>query len=340
MADVFITDITQTSEIDDSMEFVGDNGSKTYSFTAPTLKKYITKDFVRPNLLDNWYFIKPVNQRGLSEYTGNAYGIDRWKGLSTVITVTVGNNVAVSTTSALKAGYRVWGQFIENGKALTGRTITLSILVSDCNGSFTISFGSNGTSSNRVKSTAFSTAGLYSVTGKIDAEITDFIVFIGKASEGDTSLKIEAIKLELGDTQTLAHQDANGNWVLNEIPNYADQLAKCQRHFVRFANFGSYIRSLGTGLATNTAGTNARFSIPIPVPMRTKPSISVSSYSSVYCYRAGTRASVTELKVIDVQGDMGNVIVVDATTSGLTAQEICNLAVASCTIEFSAEITA
>ena len=42
------------------------------------------------------------------------------------------------------------------------------------------------------------------------------------------SIEIKAIKLELGDTQTLAHQDANGNWVLNEIPNYQEQLFRCQ----------------------------------------------------------------------------------------------------------------
>ena len=32
-----------------------------------------------PNLLDNWYFGRPVNQRGQTEYAGNAtYSIDRW----------------------------------------------------------------------------------------------------------------------------------------------------------------------------------------------------------------------------------------------------------------------
>ena len=31
------------------------------------------------NLLDNWYFGAPVNQRGKASYTGAGYTIDRWK---------------------------------------------------------------------------------------------------------------------------------------------------------------------------------------------------------------------------------------------------------------------
>ena len=33
-----------------------------------------------PNLIDNWYFGNPVNQRGQTSYTGTSYGIDRWHG--------------------------------------------------------------------------------------------------------------------------------------------------------------------------------------------------------------------------------------------------------------------
>lgn len=331
MADVFITDITQTSEIDDNIELVGDNGSKTYSFTAPTLKKYITKDFVRPNLLDNWYFIKPVNQRKETEYTEGGVCVDRWirtSGRGCTVSV-VDGGLKIENNSASNVYFR---QYFET--PISVKEFTLSVLTTEVVGSPTCYLGyDEGTGGGGSV-----TVGLSSKSSVLSSAKTatrfQFTIPSG------ASVTLKAVKLEIGNTQTLAQQDTSGEWILNEIPDYDKQLAKCQRHFVRFANFGSYLRSLGTGLVTNTAGTNARFSIPIPVPMRTKPSISVSSYSSVYCYRAGTRASVTELKVIDVQGDMGNVIVVDATTSGLTAQEICNLAVASCTIEFSAEITA
>ena len=45
-----------------------------------------------------------------------------------------------------------------------------------------------------------------------------------------------AMKLELGSQQTLAHQNADGNWVLNEIPDYGEQLAKCQRYFQLYSS--------------------------------------------------------------------------------------------------------
>jgi hypothetical protein len=41
------------------------------------------------------------------------------------------------------------------------------------------------------------------------------------------------VKLELGESQTLAHL-VNGEWQLNDIPNYAEELAKCQRYFQIF----------------------------------------------------------------------------------------------------------
>ncbi|USF28074.1 hypothetical protein N510_003033 [Firmicutes bacterium ASF500] len=31
------------------------------------------------NLVDNWYFVGPINQRGQSTYTGITYTIDRWR---------------------------------------------------------------------------------------------------------------------------------------------------------------------------------------------------------------------------------------------------------------------
>lgn len=36
----------------------------------------------QPNLLDNSDFTRPVNQRGLEQYNGSVYSIDRWRGMS------------------------------------------------------------------------------------------------------------------------------------------------------------------------------------------------------------------------------------------------------------------
>jgi hypothetical protein len=47
------------------------------------------------------------------------------------------------------------------------------------------------------------------------------------------SIRAIAAKLEIGSTQTLAHLDGS-TWVLNELPNFSMELAKCQRYFQTF----------------------------------------------------------------------------------------------------------
>lgn len=56
------------------------------------------------------------------------------------------------------------------------------------------------------------------------------------SSAEDISATFAAAKLELGSEQTLAHQDADRNWVLNDPPpNKALELEKCQRYFQIFS---------------------------------------------------------------------------------------------------------
>lgn len=71
-----------------------------------------------------------------------------------------------------------------------------------------------------------------------------------------------AIKLEIGPTQTLAHREGD-KWVLNEVPEYGEQLRRCQW----YSNVlpGIY------WLPQNADGTN-RLTIPIP-DMRTIPAV-------------------------------------------------------------------
>ena len=86
------------------------------------------------------------------------------------------------------------------------------------------------------------------------------------------SIKLAAVKLELGSTQTLAHQEG-GKWVLNEIPNYAEQLARCQRYFRRFP-----ARYMLGGFQSSTV---AVFRYPCDPPMRTTPVITLQNASDL-----------------------------------------------------------
>ena len=51
------------------------------------------------------------------------------------------------------------------------------------------------------------------------------------------AIQIQAVKLELGSEQTLAHNEGteeNPVWVLNEVPDYGEELRKCQRYYQLF----------------------------------------------------------------------------------------------------------
>ena len=177
------------------------------------------------NLLDNGDFRNPVNQRGQTSYTGNGYGIDRWR-VSTnnsTAAVSVGDG-CIDFTSDASGTYINFTSTVE--KVQPGN-YTLSFLVDDHTKAQQI-YVQGGNSSNVFDSN------LLTMTFSV-AETSAITVGIQKKAASST-LKIYAAKLELGSVQTLAHQE-NGVWVLNDPPpNYAEELAKCQRYYQLYAS--------------------------------------------------------------------------------------------------------
>lgn len=174
---------------------------------------------INPNLLDNWYFGRPVNQRGQTEYSGNAtYSIDRWW------------TQYETTLSIVDGGIKIGGkwdvqQYFEN--TLPNATYTLSLLYKDRTGSdpLRLLLG-NRTDGDLAQTESKDASGILSITFST-AKLNK--VNFGFTGSTDNSAIIIAIKLELGDTQTLAHKE-NGVWVLNEIPDFGEQLRRCQRY--------------------------------------------------------------------------------------------------------------
>lgn len=171
---------------------------------------------VNPNLLDNWYFGNPVNQRGQTEYTGLTYCIDRWK-LQYV------TQLAIVDGGVKLTGYWDITEYFEN---MPAGTYTLSLLYKDSS-STDLHADINEASGNLIKR-AITTqlSGLMSVTTTTDKLGGVAIGFLGGA---ENSVTLIAAKLELGDTQTLAHKEGD-EWVLNEIPNKAEQFAICSQY--------------------------------------------------------------------------------------------------------------
>lgn len=192
---------------------------------------------VNPNLLDNWYFGNLVNQRGLTSYTGNVYYIDRWRSWD-------GDSASLSVVSG---GIKIAGtlyQYFEPAvlEELFGKTVAISLLFAE---------GTLYTNSFALKSAEWYTVpinahGLEAIQFGINnndfGNTNNNFFRIQPATIGTLSDTILAAKLELGPTQTLAHQE-NGQWVLNEVPDYGEQLRKCQR-YCRVYKAGEYLPCL------------------------------------------------------------------------------------------------
>lgn len=175
------------------------------------------------NLLINWYFGNPVNQRDVSGTISSAgYFLDRWKLVSGSVTISA-DGITLNGTMQ---------QVLETAPV---GTVTVSALTQ---------------------------AGVGEVVPTYDsASKTVTVTADGK--------KLVAVKLEIGPQQTLAHQE-DGVWVLNEIPDYGEELTKCMRYLQVLA--APYDTS-GNGVAIGYANNTVDLWVPIPlaVPMRISP---------------------------------------------------------------------
>lgn len=220
---------------------------------------------VNPNLLDNWFFGRRVNQRGKTEYTAAGYTVDRWK-------LDIGGAVTLEDGCiCLKKAGTYWGQYFDNFEQFIGMTLTGSVLLSD--GTLrTGTFVYNGVV-NQGQTFFSSEIGFY--IQKLSDSLTQCEI-----NSNTDNVKIKAAKLELGDTQTLAHKE-NGVWVLNEIPDYGEQLRRCE-FYRRVSAAGHYFSgamysaSDGVFLFPFTGGMRATPSIEIVLPGTLQDSNGVS----------------------------------------------------------------
>ena len=193
-----------------------------------------------PNLLINSYFIGggsqqgagyfPINQRGQTSYTGAEYGIDGWKTVGNA-TVTL-NTTGISFTAISPSNLR---QIVGNSN-LDGLTLTASGLYKSITSGYLYSIiirDSQGTEIARTSNV--DSAGIAKITFQVPSGSGNISFEFNSQIEG--TFEILGAKLELGPVQTLAHQDYLGNWVLNEIPNFAEEYSKCTKYDLVTNNF-------------------------------------------------------------------------------------------------------
>ena len=97
------------------------------------------------------------------------------------------------------------------------------------------------------------------------------------------SINLIAAKLELGPVQTLAHQDAEGNWVLHDPPpNFQQELTKCQRY--------QYMTNASSRWARASKITDSviYFDVACPATMRANPTITQNNTLRVTSFDAAS----------------------------------------------------
>lgn len=197
------------------------SGTDYYVSTADVKKGYVSAG----STIDGWW------------------NIDNAAGVSLVEDGLKFEVLKTSTTSNL---YRRLSQRILNHKEFLGKQMTVSALIRDYHVSdMSHMFGIHLVAQNSIDyyvanaTTNLNYSGLYTSTFTVPEYLYDGInSYSGvnlqiawsdspnATTVGDYVI-IEAVKLELGDTQTLAHQDKDGNWVLNEIPDYQEMYEQC-----------------------------------------------------------------------------------------------------------------
>lgn len=199
------------------------------------------------NLLDNAYWASKdciINQKGKEEYTGPGFVIDRWWASSgLIITLEYG---WLKLHNPGTAGIKIFMQRTDPSEydALVGSRATISVLYK-CDTSGCKMYGDAANADGTTIQVIFPLVGLESdeqphvissTSGVISALTMSRWQHFSLIVTPGATVWFKAAKLELGSVQTLAHQDAGGNWVLNDPPpDKALELAKCQRYYQIFA---------------------------------------------------------------------------------------------------------
>lgn len=203
-----------------------------------------------PNLLDNWYFVRAVNQRGQTNYTAG-YTIDRWRTYTESASVTVSSGTGVTVTLPQITSY--FSQLLENPQDYRGKTLAASVQGS---GNIVVTVTVRKGDQYTTVCAGSGSSGFVTATGTVPNEAYDELRFnIGTGTAGQ-AIQLKAAKLELGSVSTLKDSPP---------PHYADQLSRCQRF---------QLSLLSDQVRATVASTNTLFfTIPTPSTMRTVPTI-------------------------------------------------------------------
>lgn len=251
---------------------------------------------INKNLLTNWCFLVPVNQRGKYSYTSSntqkVMTIDTWGIKKGTITLPNDGTLTGSTNTTgitLTSGCTLeGGAYSDDPQSrnyasvewLSNQKTTFSIIVDG-------------------KLYSHSTGSTHSISGdNFTARLVWSTEYVYVRIQPTAEIKVLAVKLELGTEQTLAHQEGT-TWVLNEVPIFLEELAKCQRYLLVIKGpFGQETSTDATTLGVCALGS---LFLSTPVTMRVAPAITVSRYDNIqYKEFGGGSGYLSSLSAADV----------------------------------------
>ena len=242
------------------------------------------------NLLDNWYFANPINQRKKEIYTSTGYSVDRW---------VCDGAVAVSSGYVETASNLYQRAPLELTEYLLGKVLTLSVLYQNGVLEFgTVTVPNSIPTSSGQSESATECLSIYLYTNGV--------MQLFRLNKGH---KIFAVKAELGEEQTLARQNESGEWeLIDPPPERGLELLKCQRYQVVYGGEGG-MPLLAPGYSTGAV--TAVFLLDLPTAMRATPAV---SFSNLYVNLSGTRIPVTGAAVLGAPAQ--NKLAMQVTCSG------------------------
>lgn len=300
-------------------------------------KGYADQGMHSRNLLDNGWFT--VNQRGINTAAiapgdQNIYGYlaDRWiirtdTAESGTARFTLGNGLTITANGA---PYTTALQVVDPGINLPGKTVTLSALIDSNTYSGAVQIGMTDASEGGAAplgdwiASEYKTGvtGLLSVTFAVPASYTVLKAMVRLRGTGTGSVRIRAMKLELGSISTLA-QDAP--------PDTVEETGKCQRYFYRC--YGTFL----IPAYVNAQGTTLYADMQTPVHMASLPSVSVTGT----VYARGSAGAKTQTGTITAYSAYENHVLLQmafADTSVIPANSAGLLAFSGAILQLTADL--
>lgn len=266
------------------------------------------------NLLDNSDFRNPVNQRGASsQSTSGQYFIDRWMvensgGLGTASIDDDGLTLQSGASGYIGIIQRIP---IKRVKLLKGKPVTMAYGDADGNvyaQAVTAGAGSTKIGALNIYSTAFA---------------DNYAAFYFRLTSPSTMVKILWVALYEGEytAETLPEYICKG---------YATELAECRGYYYALSTADSTVQ--GTVLSASMV----RFIIPLPMPMRTKPTATMGGIAWVR--HNGMTVAPTAFNVSSLSANPGQIeLNVNVTADGLTAYHNCTAGLSG-VLSFSADL--